>query len=159
MRVVLVVISALASISLQPKIGIGAQDSDFTPKGRELPADAPNTRGAEFRAFFADFSAAVRANDKNKIAELIAFPVKDWSVERKGNVETISIPTKAEFLRKYDSFFTAFMRAHTLKTKPQKISDDHYAVIWRDSNAEFSFEFEYVAGRGFRVTSYGIGPW
>jgi len=159
MRVVLVVISALASISLQPKIGIGAQDSDFTAKGRELSADAPNTRGAEFRAFFADFSAAVRANDKNKIADLIAFPVKDWSVERKGKVETISIPTKAEFLRKYDSFFTAFMRAHTLKTKPQKISDDHYAVIWRDSNAEFSFEFEYVAGRGFRVTSYGIGPW
>src|SRR5215472_10036484 len=68
-------------------------------------AEAPNKYSAEFRAFFADFSAAVRANDKNKIADLIAFPVKDWSVERKGNVETISIPTKAEFLRKYDSFF------------------------------------------------------
>ena len=122
-------------------------------------AEAPNKYSAEFRAFFADFSAAVRANDKNKIADLIAFPVKDWSVERKGNVETISIPTKAEFLRKYDSFFTAFMRAQVLKTKPQQISDDHYSLIWRDSNAEFSFQFEYVAGSGFRVTAYGIGPW
>jgi hypothetical protein len=114
---------------------------------------------AEFRAFYAEFLAAVRANDKNKLADLIAFPVKDWSVERKGMVETIGIPTKAEFLRKYDSFFTPFMRAQVLKTKPQKISDDHYAVIWRDSNAEFSFQLENVAGRGFRVTAYGIGPW
>src|SRR5262245_55441576 len=44
MRAVLVVISVLASTSLQPKIAIGAQDSehsDFTGEGRELPADAP----------------------------------------------------------------------------------------------------------------------
>jgi hypothetical protein len=122
-------------------------------------AEAPNMHDAEFRTFYAQFSKAVRANDKNKIADLIAFPVKDWSVERKGNVETISIPTKAEFLRKYDSLFTPFMRAHVLKTKPQKISDDHYAAIWRDSNAEFSFQFENVGGRGFRITAYGIGPW
>jgi hypothetical protein len=122
-------------------------------------AETPNMHSAEFRSFYAQFSEAVRANDKNKVADLIAFPVKDWSVERKGNVETISIPTKAEFLRKYDSFFTAFMRAQVLKTKPQQISDDHYSLIWRDSNAEFSFQFEYVAGSGFRVTAYGIGPW
>ena len=43
MRVVLVAISVLTSISLQPKTGIGAQDSDSTAGifGRELPADAP----------------------------------------------------------------------------------------------------------------------
>ena len=47
MRVVLVVISVLTSISLQLKDGIGAQDGDFTAGifGRELPADAP----AEYR--------------------------------------------------------------------------------------------------------------
>jgi len=40
---VLVVISVLTSVSLQPKDGIGAQDSDFTAGifGLELPADAP----------------------------------------------------------------------------------------------------------------------
>jgi hypothetical protein len=121
-------------------------------------AEQQKSHEAEFRTFYAEFLAAVRANDKNKLADLIAFPVKDWSVERKGNVETITIGTKAEFLRNYDSFFTPFMRVYTLKTKPQKISDDHYDVIWRDSNAEFGFQFEYVAGRGFRVTAYGIGP-
>ena len=47
MRVVLVVISVLTSISLQLKDGIGAQDGDFTAGifGRELPSDAP----AEYR--------------------------------------------------------------------------------------------------------------
>lgn len=118
----------------------------------------PGPHDAEFRAFYADFLAAVRANNKNKIANLIAFPLRDWSVERKGNVQTVSIKDKAEFLSKYDSFFTAFMRSHALKAKPQKVSDDHYTLMWQDSNAEFSFEFEYIAGGGYRVTAYGIGP-
>lgn len=121
-------------------------------------AQQPGPHDAEFRAFYVDFLVAVRANNKNKIANLIAFPVGDWSVERKGNVQTVSIKDKAEFLSKYDSFFTAFMRSHALKAKPQKVSDDHYTLIWQDSNAEFSFEFEYIAGGGYRVTAYGIGP-
>ena len=113
---------------------------------------------SEFRAFYAEFLAAVSANDKNKIADLIAFPVNDWAVERKGNVATIGIKDKAEFLAKYDSFFTPFMRSHLPRAKPQKVSDDHYTLIWQDANAEFSFEFEYKAPRGFRLTAYGIGP-
>jgi hypothetical protein len=42
-RVVLAAICALVSILVQPKTGIGAQDTDFTADvfGRELPADAP----------------------------------------------------------------------------------------------------------------------
>lgn len=121
-------------------------------------AQQPGPHDAEFHAFYADFLTAVRANDKNKIGELIAFPVRDWSVERKGNVKTVSIKDKAEFLSKYDLFFTAFMRSHALRAKPQKVNDDHYTLIWQDSNAEFSFEFEYIAGGGYRVTAYGIGP-
>ncbi len=119
---------------------------------------AQKSHESEFRGFYAEFLAAVSANDKNKIADLIAFPVNDWSVERKGNVETIGIKDKGEFLAKYDSFFTPFMRAHVSRAKPQKISDDHYTLMWQDANAEFSFEFEYKAPRGFWLTAYGIGP-
>ena len=122
------------------------------------PAQQHGSRDTEFRAFYTQFLAAVRANDKNKIADLIAFPVKDWSVERKGNVETISIANRADFLAKYDSLFAPSMRSHALKAKPQKVTDDHYTLIWQDANAEFSFEFEYTAPRSFRVTAYGIGP-
>lgn len=121
-------------------------------------AEQPKPRGEEFRAFYVEFVAAVRANDKNKLADLIAFPVEDWSVEKKGIVETIGIKDKSNFLARYDSLFTPFMRSHVLEAKPQKLSDDRYMVMWQDANAEFSFQFEYVAGRGFRVIAYGIGP-
>ena len=121
-------------------------------------AQQQGSHDSEFRVFYTKFLAAVSANDKNLIADLIAFPVKDWSVERKGNVETIGIKDKAEFLAKYDSLFTPSMRSHVLKAKPQKINDDHYTLMWQDANAEFSFEFEYTLPRGFRLTAYGIGP-
>ena len=62
MRVVLVVISVLASISLQPKTGIGAQDGDFTAGvfGRELPADAP----AKYRDDYLLAPSSISPNQK-----------------------------------------------------------------------------------------------
>jgi len=120
---------------------------------------APNAADEnQFRTFYDQFLAAVRTNDKTKIADLIAFPVNAWARESKGNVQEIVIPNNVDFLAKYDSLFTPFMRSHALKTKPQKISNDHYAVIWDDTDLEYSFEFEYAAARGFRLTSYLIGP-
>ena len=120
---------------------------------------APNTsNGDEFRSFYDQFLTAVRANDMNKIADLIEFPVNAWAREKKGNVDEITIPNKADFLAKYDSLFTPSMRSHALKTKPQKISNDHYAVIWHDTDVERSFEFDYTPQHGFRVTAYLIGP-
>jgi hypothetical protein len=121
-------------------------------------SQAQNSREAEFRTFYAEFLSAVRANDKNKIADLVAFPVEDWSIERKGNVETIGVKDKAEFLAKFDLLFTSSMRSHALKAKPQKVSDNHYMLSWDDANAEFSFEFEYRSAKAFRVTAFGIGP-
>ena len=91
-------------------------------------AQQEGAREQEFRAVFDQFLAAVRANDKAKIADLIEFPVSAWAVQSKGNIQEIAIPNKADFLSKYDSFFTSSMRTHALKTKPQKISDDQYAV-------------------------------
>jgi hypothetical protein len=84
----------------------------------------------QFRTFYDQFLAAARTNDKTKVADLIDFPVNAWAQESKGNVQEIIIQNKVDFLAKYDSLFTPFMRSHALKTKPQKISEDHYAVIW-----------------------------
>src|SRR5215469_15817656 len=105
-------------------------------------AQPEGSREQEFRAVFDQFLAAVHANDKTKMVDLIEFPVSAWAVQSKGNVQEIAISNKADFLSKYDSFFTASMRSHAIKTKPQKISDDHYAVIWHDTDLEYSFEFE-----------------
>lgn len=112
----------------------------------------------DFHAIYDQFRSAVRANDKNKIADLIAFPVTSWSVSQKNMVSETTIPNRAEFLAKYESLFTPSMRAHALKTKPQKISDDHYIIGWRDEDLEYSFEFESAPSRGFRLTAYLIGP-
>jgi hypothetical protein len=62
MPVVLVVIFVLASITLQPKSGIAAQDSDSTVAvfGRELPGDAP----AEYREDYLLGPSSVSPNRK-----------------------------------------------------------------------------------------------
>ena len=119
-------------------------------------ANTPNED--EFRTFYDQFIAAVRANDKTKLADLIEFPVSAWAQEKKGSVDEITIPNKDDFLAKYDSLFTPSMRSHALKVKPQKISNDHYAVIWHNTDVERSFEFDYTSQHGFRLTSYLIGP-
>ena len=121
-------------------------------------AQPVGTRAAEFNAFYAKFQGAAKANDKQKLADLIAFPVEDWSVERKGDVQTEAIKDRADFLKRYDVLVTASMRKHVASAKPQPLPDGRYVVIWDDADAEFSFEFGYTAGTGYRVTSYSIGP-
>jgi hypothetical protein len=120
---------------------------------------APNKPNeTDFRTIYDQFVSAVRANDKNKVADLIAFPVNSWSVSQKNIVNETTIPNRGEFLAKYESLFTPFMRSHALRTKPQQISADHYIIVWHDEDLEYSFEFEYAPGQGFRLTAYLIGP-
>jgi hypothetical protein len=121
-------------------------------------AQPPGAHTTEFNAFYAKFLSAAKTNDKQKLADLIAFPVEDWSVERKGDTQTEAIKDRADFLKRYDALFTASMRKHVASAKPQPLQDGRYVVIWDDANAEFSFEFTYAEGIGFRVTSYSIGP-
>jgi hypothetical protein len=121
-------------------------------------AQPTGAHAAEFNAFYAKFQDAARANDKQMLADMIAFPVEDWSVERKGDVQTEAIKDRADFLKRYDLLFTASMRKHVATAKPQPLQDGRYLVIWDDANAEFSFEFGYTAGTGYRITSYSIGP-
>jgi hypothetical protein len=113
---------------------------------------------AEFHTFHESFLAAVRANDKEKIADLIAFPVADWSVVRKGNVQTEPIKNRATFLAQYNVLFTQAMRTHALRAKPEALQDGRYMISWHDTDTEYSFEFSYIDGKAFRVTSYSIGP-
>ena len=121
-------------------------------------ADPPKAPEQAFAVVYAAFVDAARANDKNKIADLVEFPVSAWAVITKGNVQEISITNKADFLSKYDSIFTPSMRSQAVKTKPQKIDNGHYALIWHDTDLEYSFEFESKPTSGFRLTMYLIGP-
>ena len=111
-----------------------------------------------FRAAYTRFLAAVRRNDKQAIADLISFPVQDWSVERKGDVQTESIKDRADFLARYPTLVTPFMRRHAAGAKVSRLSTGDYVAVWRDAGAEFSFEFAHEADGGYRVRSYSIGP-
>lgn len=122
------------------------------------PAQSSDSHAADFKTFYAQFLAAVKANDKLKLADLIAFPVDDWAVETKGNVQEGPIKDRAEFLARYNLLFTSSMRSHALKAKPMALQDDRYVTIWDDADSEFSFEFGYIAGTGYRLTSYSVGP-
>ena len=114
---------------------------------------------AEFRAFYADFLKAVAANDKEKIADMIKFPVaSDWSVDTRGNIQTVSIDDRADFIKRYNVLFTPYMRLHAAKAKPQALDGGRYMLGWKNQDVECSFEFEYIDGTGYRLTAYSIGP-
>src|SRR5215510_11541506 len=75
---------------------------------------------AEFKTFYAAFLKAVQANDKENIADMIAYPVSSWSLKTKPET---SIKDKADFLARYNVLFTNYMRLHLPKAKVQSGSD------------------------------------
>jgi hypothetical protein len=122
-------------------------------------AAPPTCESSEFQAFRTEFMDAANANDKTRLAKLIAFPVEYWSTEIKGNVQTTPIKSEAEFLQQYDTLFTGFMRKKLRTAKLESGSDGRCALMWHDANSESAFEFDYVPGTGFRLTSYDVGAY
>jgi hypothetical protein len=93
---------------------------------------------------------------KEKIADMIAYPVSSWSVrDKKGET---SIKDKADFLARYNVLFTNYMRLHLPKAKIQSTPDLWY-VSWRDGYSECAFEFKYVEGTGFKISTYDVGAY
>jgi len=112
----------------------------------------------EFRTFYAAFVKAVQANDKEKIADMIAYPVSSWSIQAKRDVQESSIKDKADFLARFNVLFTNYMRLHLPKAKVQSGSD-LWIATWRDGYSECGFEFKYIEGTGFKIIDYDIGAY
>jgi hypothetical protein len=119
----------------------------------------PNPHEAEFQAFRKDFLSASAANDKAKLADLIAFPVEYWSIEKNHHVDEGAVASREEFLKRYDELFTVWMRAHLAKAKAESLDNGRYLISWVDGNSEFTFEMEYLDRVGWRVRAYGIGAY
>lgn len=113
---------------------------------------------AEFRIFYADFLKAAQANDKEKIADMIVYPVSSWSIQTKGDVQEGSIKDKADFLARFNVLFTNYMRLHLPKSKLQSTPELWY-TSWRDGNVECALEFKYIEGSGFKLFTYDVGPY
>jgi hypothetical protein len=113
---------------------------------------------AEFRTFYAAFVKAVQANDKEKIADMIAYPVSSWSIDTKRDVKEVSIKDKADFLARFTVLFTNYMRLHLPKAKVQS-TPELWFTSWRDGYSEYAFVFKYVEGTGFKITTYDVGAY
>jgi len=111
---------------------------------------------AEFKTFYAAFLKAVQANDKEKIADMIAYPVSSWTIATKKDVQEVSIKDKADFLARFDVLFTSYMRLHLPKAKVQS-TPDLWFTSWKDRYSEYLFQFKYVEGTGFKITTYDVG--
>ena len=113
---------------------------------------------AEFRTFYAAFVKAVQANDKEKLADMIAYPVSYWAITTKRNVQDDSIKDKADFLARFNVLFTSYIRLHLPKAKVQA-TPELWFTSWRDGNTECAFQFKYVEGTGFKITTYDVGAY
>jgi len=113
---------------------------------------------AEFRTFYAAFLKAVQENDKEKIADMIAYPVSSWSIHMKVGVKEGSIKDKADFLARFNVLFTNYMRLHLPKAKVQS-TPELWFTSWRDGYSECAFEFKYVEGSGFKLFTYDVGAY
>jgi len=113
---------------------------------------------AEFRTFYADLLKAVQANDKEKIADMIAYPVSSWTIATKSAVQETSIKDKADFLAGFDVLFTSYMRLHLPKSKLQS-TPELWFTSWRDGHSEYALEFKYIDGSGFKIFTYDVGAY
>ncbi|QOZ47192.1 hypothetical protein XH89_29690 [Bradyrhizobium sp. CCBAU 53340] len=122
-------------------------------------AKDPGCNGPEFQAFRNDFEGAANANDRNRIVKLISFPVEYWSAEAKHDVQSGPVKGETEFLQRYDTLFTSFMRKHLHSAKLLSLPDGRCALTWHDANSEFTFEFRYLPEGGFRAIGYEVGAY
>jgi hypothetical protein len=113
---------------------------------------------AEFRTFYDAFLKAVQANEREKIADMIAYPVSSWTIATKRDVQESSIKDKADFLARFNVLFTNYMRLHLPKAKVQS-TPELWFTSWRDGHSEYAFEFKYVEGTGFKIITYDVGAY
>ncbi len=143
---------------MKPRLSIATLLITFASMAPSFAAP-PACDGPEFSAFRTEFANAANAGDKTKLAKMIAFPVEYWATATKGNVQTAGVKTEAEFLQRYDQLFTAFMRKGLKTAKLTPLQEGRCALIWHDTNSEFSFEFQYVPEAGYRMSGYDVGPY
>lgn len=87
------------------------------------------TDPAAFTAYFAKLQKAVKDNKPAEVAELISYPMN----LNKDN-KTYKIYSKDEFIKKYDSIFTAHVREALLAQKVDKLFVNYQGVMVGDGD-------------------------
>ncbi|MEN6485853.1 MAG: hypothetical protein ABFD98_13330, partial [Syntrophobacteraceae bacterium] len=98
---------------------------------------AVSQKGEPFSRFYTEFQKAVKADDKEKVAAMIDFDGFTWE-----ETESLrKVRTPEAFLKNYSSMFTPTIKNKIATSKPQRIGDSSYFIIWHTKNTEYSLYF------------------
>jgi hypothetical protein len=104
----------------------------------------------EFAKWWPSFQVSVKSRDAKAISSGVKFPMQ-WEL---GAVREIK--TQDEFIRGFNSLFTADMKRAVATAKPVKIPEG-YMITWHARGNEYSLYF-HAAGGGFVLSGLSEGP-
>jgi hypothetical protein len=108
-----------------------------------------------FAKFFAEFQAAVKAADKEKVANMTSFDDFYWEATD----ATRNIKTREAFLKNYDRLFTPAIKNKIATAKPKKGNDGYYDIIWHTTDTQYGFDFQPQKDGGYKFKGYSVGPY
>lgn len=100
-----------------------------------LPSAAGPADG--FAATFAQFQAAVKTGDKNKVADLTDFSDFFWDSDD----SLRNVKTRADFLKNYDRMFTPDVKKRIATIKPSQDKTGSYHVAWQKDEMDYDLFF------------------
>jgi hypothetical protein len=117
-------------LSLQPLYAQAAADEKC--EGSTVDTQGPKTARAA-RAFLAELQAAVQANDKEKIAGMISYPLNFIHDGRRSRIRD-----KQTFLARYNNIFTEHIRKTILRQSAHCLFGNYQGEMIGDGEVWFS---------------------
>jgi hypothetical protein len=105
----------------------------------------------DFAKWWPGFQSAVAKGDAKAVAQNTRFPLS-WE-----NGPVREIKTEAEFLKGFDTYFTAEIRKAIATGKPDRLPDGTYTITWKARGNEYSLYFR-PQGSGFVLDALSEGP-
>jgi hypothetical protein len=108
-----------------------------------------------FAKFFTEFQAAVKAGDKEKVANMIDF--NDFTWEATDALREVK--TREAFLKNYDRMFTPAIKNRIATGRPKEGAKGNYTITWHTTNTEYGFDFLLQKDRSYKFLGYTVGPY
>jgi hypothetical protein len=108
-----------------------------------------------FGRFYADFQAAVKAGDKEKVASMTSFDDFYWE-----STDALrEVKTKEAFLKNYDKMFTPAIKNKIATSIPKKDAKGYYAIIWHTKDLEYGLDFDPQKDGVYKFHGHTVGPY
>src|SRR5215813_5546652 len=108
-----------------------------------------------FAKFYAQFQAAVKAGDKEKVASMTDFDDFYWEATD----ALRQVKTREAFLKNYDKMFTPAIKNKIATAKPKKDEKGYHSIEWHTTNTQYGFEFKPEKDGSYKLEGYTVGPY